>query len=114
VNFGIWCCIALGVLAYVAFPWYAIQDSNGLLAIPQVFSTEQAGNGLVQASVYKRPWLWAGVLALAVAAFGASMAPTKNQGAVLVFAGVLGRLFSAGVVGAGDCIWYCAARLLQG
>ena len=90
VNFGIWCCIALGVLAYVAFPWYAIQDSNGLLAIPQVFSTEQAGNGLVQASVYKRPWLWAGVLALAVAAFGASMAPTKNQGAVLVFAGVLG------------------------
>ena len=91
-NFGIWCCVALGALAYLAFPWYAIQDSNGLLSIPQVFSVEQAGNGLVQASVYNRPWLWTGVLALVLAAFGASMAPTKKQGTVLVFAGVFGVL----------------------
>ena len=89
-NFGIWCCVALGALAYLAFPWYAIQDSNGLLAVPQVFSTEQAGNGLVQASFYNRPWLWVGVLALVVAAFGASMTPTKKQGSVLVAAGALG------------------------
>ena len=92
LNLGIWGCVALGVLAYLAFPWYAIQDSNGLLSIPQVFSAEQAGNGLVQASVYNRPWLWAGVLALLMTAFGASMAPTKKQGAVLVFAGVFGVL----------------------
>ena len=89
-NFGIWCCGALGALAYLAFPWYAIQDSNGLMAIPQVFSTEQAGNGLAHASIYNRPWLWAGVLALVVAAFGAGMAPTKKQGSVLVVAGALG------------------------
>jgi iron(III) transport system permease protein len=90
VNFGIWCFIALGVLAYLAFPWYAIQDSNGLLSIRQVFSNDQAGNGLMQASVYNRPWLWAGLVALAIAAVGASMLPTKKQGTVLIAAGALG------------------------
>ena len=90
VNFGIWCCVALGVLAYLAFPWYAIQDSNGLLAIPQVFSNEQSGNGFIQASSYQRPWLWVGLVALAAAAFGATMAPTKKQGGVLMAAGSVG------------------------
>ena len=82
--------MALGALAYLVFPWYAIQDSNGLLSIPQVFSNVQAGNGLMQAVVYNRPWLWVGLLALSIAAFGASMTPNKKQGTVLVAAGVLG------------------------
>ena len=90
LNFGIWCCIALGLLAYAALPWYAIQDTNGLLSIPQVFSNEQAGNGLLQASAYQRPWLWVGVIALVLAAFGATMTPTKKQGTVLMAAGALG------------------------
>lgn len=90
VNFGIWCFIALGALAFVGFPWYAIQDSNGLLSIPHVFSSPQAGNGLMQAGVYNRPWLWVGVIALALAAVGANMAPTKKQGTVLITAGVIG------------------------
>ena len=89
-NFGIWCCIALGVLAYLALPWYAIQDTNGLLSIPQVFLNEQAGNGLMQAGAFRRPWLWVGLVALAIAAFGASMLPTKKQGTLLITAGVVG------------------------
>ena len=92
LNFGIWFFIALGVLAYLVLPWYAIQDSNGLLSIPQVFSNQQAGNGLMQASAYQRPWLWIGLVALAVAAFGARMEATKKQGSVLLAAGVLGVL----------------------
>jgi len=102
-NFGIWCCIATGVLAYLAFPWYAIQDTNGLLSIPQVFSNEQAGNGLMQAGVYQRLWLWVGLVALAFSAFGASMSPTKKQGTVLIAAGVLGvvgLLLSGFLIGA--------------
>ncbi len=90
VNSGIWWFIASGVLAYLVFPWYAIQDSNGLLSIPQVFSNDQAGNGVMQATVYKKPWLWFGVLALGIAAVAARMAPTKKQGTVLIAAGVLG------------------------
>ena len=89
-NFGIWCCIALGILAYLAFPWYAIQDSNGLLSIPNVFSNEQAGNGLMQAVNYQRPWLGLGMLAWVMAALGACMLPTKRQGTMLIAAGVLG------------------------
>jgi iron(III) transport system permease protein len=92
LNFGIWFFIALGSLAYLVLPWYAIQDSNGLLSIPQVFSNQQAGNGLMQASAYQRPWLWIGLVALAVAAFGARMEATKKQGSVLLAAGVLGVL----------------------
>nr|MBA3593043.1 iron ABC transporter permease [Polaromonas sp.] len=90
LNSGIWSCIALGFLGYLAFPWYAIQDTNGLLSIPQVFSNEQAGNGLMQAAEYQRPWLWVGLVALAFAALGASMLPTKKQGTVLLAAGALG------------------------
>lgn len=101
LNFGIWCCVSIGVLAYLAFPWYAIQDSNGLLSIPQVFSNEQAGNGLMQAGAYQRPWLWVGVAALLVAAFGASMVPTKKQGTVLMAAGALG---AAGLMASGFAI----------
>ena len=89
-NFGIWCCIALGILAYLAFPWYAIQDSNGLLSLPNVFSNEQAGNGLMQAVNYQRPWLGLGMLAWVMAALGACMLPTKRQGTMLIAAGVLG------------------------
>ena len=90
VNFAIWCFIAVGALAYLTVPWYAIQDSNGLLSIPQVFSNEKAGNGLMQASAYQRPWLWVGILALCLAAVGASMRPTRKQGSVLMSAGVFG------------------------
>lgn len=90
VNSGIWWWIALGVIAYVVFPWYAIQDTNGLLSIPQVFSNEQAGNGLMQTFAFKRIWLVCGLVALALAAIGASMQPKKQQGTVLFVAGLLG------------------------
>ncbi len=90
VNSGIWWWIALGVIAYVVFPWYAIQDTNGLLSIPQVFSNEQAGNGLMQTFAFKRIWLVCGLVALALAAIGASMQPNKQQGTVLFVAGLLG------------------------
>lgn len=90
VNSGIWWWIALGVIAYVVFPWYAIQDTNGLLSIPQVFSNEQAGNGLMQTFAFKRIWLVCGLVALALAAIGASKQPNKQQGTVLFVAGLLG------------------------
>jgi iron(III) transport system permease protein len=87
---GVW--LAIGLLAYLALPWYAIQDSNGLLQIPQVFSNADAGNGVMQAGAHGRPWLWLGVLGLLLAGAGAWMVPTKRQGAVLIAGGVLGLL----------------------
>jgi iron(III) transport system permease protein len=70
VNKPLWLWVAVGVLAYLALPWYAIQDTNGLRLIPQVFSQEQAGNGLLHAARYGRPWLWLGLAGLLLAACG--------------------------------------------
>ena len=91
-NKAIWVWLALGVLAYLVFPWYAIQDANGLLSLGQVFSNEQAGNGVMQALRYGRSWLWLGLAALLLAALSASMHPGRRQGSVLLAAGVLGAL----------------------
>jgi iron(III) transport system permease protein len=90
VNGGIWWWIALGLLAYFALPWYAIQDSNGLLSIPDVYANDQAGSGVMQALKFNRPWLALGLIALTIAAVGAAMKPTKAQGAVLIGAGGFG------------------------
>ncbi len=91
-NKAIWAWLALGVLAYLVLPWYAIQDANGLLSVPQVFSNEQAGNGVLQALRYGRSWLWVGVVALLLAAIGARMKPGRAQGTALLAAGLLGAL----------------------
>ena len=92
INRTLWLWLAVGVLAYLVLPWYAIQDANGLLKIPQVFSGEQAGNGIMQAIVYGRPWLWLGLAGLAVAAVGAVLQPGHRQGAILIAGGGLGVL----------------------
>ncbi len=84
---------AIGLLAYLALPWYAIQDSNGLLSIPQVFSTREAGNGLMQAARFGKPWLWLGMLGLLIAGAGALMSPTRMQGRILLLGGALGVVF---------------------
>ncbi|MFI8614773.1 ABC transporter permease [Acidovorax sp. NPDC077693] len=92
VNRPLWVWLAIGVLGYLAFPWYAQQDSNGLLAIGQVFSSEQAGNGLMQAALLGRSWLWLGLVGLAIAAAGAVLPAGRRQGAVLAVGGAVGLL----------------------
>jgi iron(III) transport system permease protein len=102
-NRSLWLWIAAGSLAYVLLPWYAIQDGNGLLMGLRVFGEEQAGNGILQAVVHGRPWLWGGLAGLAVAAAAACLSPGKRQGAVLMLgggAGLLALLASAFLIGA--------------
>lgn len=91
-NKSMWLWIAVGLLAYLVLPWYAIQETNGLLKILQVFASEQTGNGLMQAISFGRPWLWLGLAGLAVAAIGAAMPAGKRQGMVLLTGGGLGLL----------------------
>ncbi len=43
-NKSLWLWVAVGFLAYLVLPWYAIQEANGLSKIPQVFANDQAGN----------------------------------------------------------------------
>ncbi|MEP6792138.1 MAG: ABC transporter permease subunit, partial [Ramlibacter sp.] len=83
---------ALGLLAYLGLPWYALQDINGLTAIGRVFGADDAANGLTQAAVYGRVWLWLGLLGLAFCASAAAMKPGRRQGTVLVLAGASGAI----------------------
>ncbi|MBK8073216.1 MAG: iron ABC transporter permease [Ramlibacter sp.] len=91
-NKSLWLWVAAGFLAYLALPWYAIQEANGLLMVLKVFANEQTGSGLMQAVSFGRPWLWLGLTGLAVAAIGAAMPAGKRQGAVLLAGGGLGVL----------------------
>ncbi len=92
VNRPLWVWLLIGVLGYLLLPWYAQQDANGLLAVGQVFGAEQAANGLLQAALYGRPWLWLGLVGLAVAGVGAALPAGRKQGAVLALGGALGLL----------------------
>ncbi|MRD48875.1 ABC transporter permease subunit [Caenimonas koreensis DSM 17982] len=100
-NTVIWWWIAIAVAGYLALPWYALQDANGLTAIPQVFGGDDKANGLMQALVYGRVWLGLGIAGICIAAAGAVQAPGRAQGALLVAGGLVGVL---GVGGAGFLI----------
>ncbi len=89
-NGVIWAWLALGALGYLLLPWYALQDSNGLMAIPGVFGGEETANGIVQAARHGRSWLWFGVAGLAIAGFAATRTPGKGQGTLLMLGGLLG------------------------
>ena len=91
-NHAIWAWLAMGLLAYLVLPWYAIQDANGLTKIGEVFSDEQAGNGLVQAWQFGRTWLWGGLVGLLVAGVAGLMPAGKKQGSVLLLGGAIGLL----------------------
>ncbi len=89
-NKPLWVWIALGALAYLALPWFAVQDTNGLLAGAGVFRREQAGNGLLHAVVWGRPWLVLGLVGLLLASAAACMPPSRHQGGLLLLGGGLG------------------------
>ena len=86
----------IGLLGYLALPWYALQDGNGLLAVLRVFDGEDAGNGLLQAVRFGRPWLLGGVVGLVLCLAGAFMAPGRTQGTVVLGGAVLGAALLLG------------------
>ena len=69
-NTPIWICIAAGVIGYVALPWYAIQESSWYEALPQVVSAGEGANGVMQAALQGRSWLYIGLIGLAICALG--------------------------------------------
>lgn len=92
VNRPLWIWLLVGLLGYLALPWYMQQDANGLLAVGQVFGAEQAANGLMQAARFGKPWLWLGLVGFCIAGVGACLPAGRKQGAVLVAGGALGLL----------------------
>ena len=95
--------LALGLLAYLLLPWYAIQDTAWYSVLPQILGGPETANGLLQALLHGRPWLGAGLLGLAIAAIGLAGAPGKVQGGWLLAGGLtgfMGLLVSGFLIGA--------------
>ncbi len=91
-NLAIWLWLAAAIAGYLVLPWYALQDANGLTAIPHVFGAQNTANGLTQILAHGRSWLAIGLIGLAVAAAGAVLEPGRKQGALLLTGGSLGAL----------------------
>jgi len=82
--------LLLGLLAFCLLPWYYQQDRGLLQALPGVFGGSETASAAVQAWRHGRPWLWLGLLGLAVAAWGWRQAPGRQQGWLLLSGGALG------------------------
>ena len=95
----------VGLLAYLALPWYAIQDTAWYSVLPQIFGGPETANGLLQALLHGRAWLLLGVLGLLVAAVGLAVPVGRAQsnwlmaGGILGFVGLLASGFMIGAKG---------------
>jgi iron(III) transport system permease protein len=80
----------LGVLAFVALPWYLPQNLSWWQALPSVFGGTDTAAGAVQAWRHGKPWLW--VVAFALIGAGAALRwhAGRVQGRALVLAATLG------------------------
>jgi iron(III) transport system permease protein len=96
----VWAWAAAGLIAYLAFPWYALQDANGLLQLHRAWGEQPFANGVLQATAFGRWWLLAGVAGLLAAAAAGAMRPGVPQGNLLALAGFGGAavVLAAGFV----------------
>lgn len=111
---AIYAWVLIGLLAYVALPWFFLQRGSLLGAMPSLFGEQSAANGLMQAVVHGRVWLWSGVLGLLIAGVGALLPAGRRQGCVLVtgsLVGLVGLLGSGYSIGAMGWNWAWMERL---
>jgi iron(III) transport system permease protein len=84
--------VLLGFAAYVVLPWYFLQRGSLAKALPNLFNGQATANGLTQAAVHGRVWLWLGIAGLLIAGFGAVLPAGRRQGRVLVTGALVGLL----------------------
>jgi len=87
---AIYIWVLIGLAAYVALPWYYLQSGSLLLAVPKLFAGPVTANGLTQATVHGRGWLWTGVAGLLLAGMSALLPPGRRQGRVLIAGALIG------------------------
>ncbi len=93
--------VVLGVLAFAWLPWYFLQSQSLLEALWSGWGSDSVGSGLAHALHHGRPWLWSGLVGLALAAGALLLPPGRAQGVWLVAGALLGLL---GLLGSGFAI----------
>lgn len=92
--------VLLGLAAYVFLPWYTQQGSIWA-AKGGLFTDRDAANGLMQAALFGKGWLWIGVAGLGLAGCSSLITPGRHQGVGLCAGAVValvGLLVSAFMV----------------
>ncbi len=89
---AIYAWVLIGLAAYLALPWYYLQNGSLLRALPKLFAEPLTANGLTQAVTHGRSWLWTGVLGLLIAGAGSLLPAGRRQGGVLIAGAVIGLL----------------------
>ncbi|WP_436306346.1 MULTISPECIES: ABC transporter permease [unclassified Variovorax] len=98
-----WACIAVGLVGYLALPWYAIQDTAWYEALGQIFGQAEGANGVMHAWLQGRSWLLVGLFGLGVCVLGGLLRPGRAQGRLLIvggFTGAVGLVASGFLIGA--------------
>src|SRR5262245_22192351 len=93
----------LGVMAFVALPWYLPQNLSWWQAWPGVFGGSDTAAGVVQAWRHDKPWLWVVPFALLGAGVALRWRAGRAQGRALVLAagvGLAGVLIAGFTIGA--------------
>jgi len=91
-NRAIQLWLTAGLLAYLVLPWYAIQDTAWYSVLPQIFSSADSANGLVQALAHGRVWLLIGLVGLGIAAIALRVPAGLAQSRWLLAGGMIGGL----------------------
>jgi iron(III) transport system permease protein len=94
--------VLLGLLSFALLPWYFLQQTSLMAALPRVWADAETASGWVQAVQHGRPWLWSAVLGLGVCGL-AVLRPwsARLQGALLLLGSLTGLL---GLLGSGFAI----------
>ncbi|MEN9538452.1 MAG: hypothetical protein RLZZ126_687 [Pseudomonadota bacterium] len=91
--------LAVGLLGYIAFPWYAVQDTAWYSVWGQILGGPETANGMVQALVHGRRWLLLGLGGLVIAfmalgfSVGRAQAPWLLAGGAIGFGSLVGSGF---------------------
>jgi iron(III) transport system permease protein len=95
--------VLLGLAAYVLLPWYFLQNTSLWAALPGLFGAADTANGITQATVHGRAWLWTGAAGLLISGAAALFPAGRRQGSLLIagaLVGLLGLVFSGFTIGA--------------
>jgi iron(III) transport system permease protein len=96
--------VALGVFGFLLLPWYFLQQTSLLEAMPGIWQGAETASALIQALQHGRSWLWSGLAGLLVC--GAAVwvpCSARQQGRALLLGsllGLLGLLISGFAIGA--------------